>query len=422
MGVPYADPLWVSRGQSPYYQDKHVALRKKVRAFVDEHILPYCEEWEKSGSIPQEVITKFAQSGLMAASIFPLPIEYLDGIQLPGGISPSEWDEFCDLVVMDEIARCGYLGVIFGLACGNIIGLPPVIRFGTAEQKQKFIPDVVKGKTRFCLAVTEPDAGSDVAGITTTATRQGNKYVINGAKKWITNAIWADYCTAAVRTGGPGQKGISAIVIPLTLPGVTRKRIYNSGVSSSGSTYIEFDNVEVPIENLIGEENQGFRIIMSNFNHERAWLSCMALRLARVCLEDSYIYASRRETFGKKLLSNQIIRAKLATAGRELEAGQAYLEQLVYMLAQSLRTTGVEPVGIGGLLASSKVLSCRVLEQAVREAQQIMGGVGYSRGGRGGRVEQISRDVRVMVVGGGSEEILTELSLNQEMKALGSKL
>ncbi|CAH0046634.1 unnamed protein product [Clonostachys solani] len=433
MGVPYADPLWVSRGQSPYYQDKHVALRKKIRSFVDENILPCCEEWEASGSIPQEVIAKFAENGLMAASIFPLPSEYMDGIQLPGGISPSEWDEFCDLIVMDEIARCGYLGVIFGLACGNIIGLPPVIRFGTPEQKRKFIPDVLKGKTRFCLGVTEPDAGSDVAGITTTATRRGNKYVINGAKKWITNAIWADYCTAAVRTGGPGQKGISAIVIPLASPGITRKKLFNSGVSSSGSTYIEFDNVEVPIENLIGEENQGFRIIMSSitshtiilhghFNHERIWLSCMALRLARVCVEDSFIYASRRETFGKKLLSNQIIRAKVATVGRELEAGQAYLEQLVYMLAQSLRTTGVEPTGIGGLLASSKVLSCRVLEHAVREAQQIMGGVGYSRGGRGGRVEQISRDVRVMVVGGGSEEILTELSLNQEMKALGSKL
>uniref|UniRef100_A0A0B7K943 Acyl-CoA dehydrogenase n=1 Tax=Bionectria ochroleuca TaxID=29856 RepID=A0A0B7K943_BIOOC len=422
MGVPYADPLWVSRGQSPYYQDKHVALRKKVRSFVDENILPYCEEWETSGSIPQEVITKFAENGLMAASVFPLATEYMDDIQLPGGISPLEWDEFCDLIVMDEIARCGCLGVIWGLACGNIIGLPPVIRFGTPDQKRKFIPDVLKGKTRFCLGVTEPDAGSDVAGITTTATRQGNKYVINGAKKWITNAIWADYCTAAVRTGGPGQKGISAIVIPLTSAGITRKRLFNSGVSSSGSTYIEFDNVEVPIENLIGEENQGFRIIMSNFNHERTWLSCMALRLARVCIEDSFIYASRRETFGKKLLSNQIIRAKLANLGRELEAGQAYLEQLVYILAQSLRTTGVEPTGIGGLLASSKVLSCRVLEHAVREAQQIMGGVGYSKGGRGGRVEQISRDVRCMVVGGGSEEILTELSLNQEMKALDSKL
>lgn len=170
----------------------------------------------------------------MAASVFPLAPEYLDGIPLPGDVLPTEWDEFYDLILMDEIARCGYLGVVFGLACGNIIGLPPVIRFGTPEQKRRFLPDVFSGKTRFCLAVTEPDAGSDVAGITTTAVRRGDKYIVNGSKKWITNAVWADYCTAAVRTGGEGQGGISALVIRLDSPGVTRKRIFNSGVSSSG--------------------------------------------------------------------------------------------------------------------------------------------------------------------------------------------
>lgn len=140
--------------------------------------------------------------------------------------------------------------------------------------------------------------------------------------------------------------------------------------------------------------------------------------MARVCVEDSFEHAERRETFGKPLISNQIIRSKFASAGREIEAAHAYLEQLVHTLGSSLRQTGREPPGIGGLLASSKVLSCQVLERVAREAQQVMGGVGYSRGGRGGRVEQISRDVRVMVIGGGSEEILTDLSLNQEIKAL----
>lgn len=181
-----------------------------------------------------QAIRHYAQHGFMAASIFPLATEYMDDIQLPGGIPPSEWDELFDLIFMDEIARTGYLGIIFGLACGNIIGLPPVIRFGTAEQKRRWIPDVLKGNSRFCLGVTEPDAGSDVAGITTTAERKGNKYIVNGNKKWITNAIWADYVTTAVRTGPPGQKGISVLVIPLNSKGVTRKRLYNSGVSASG--------------------------------------------------------------------------------------------------------------------------------------------------------------------------------------------
>lgn len=170
----------------------------------------------------------------MAASIYPLAADYLGDLSLPGGIKPTEWDAFHDLIFMDEIARCGHLGVVFGLACGNVIGAPPVIRFGTPEQKKKFLPDILNGRKRFCLGVTEPDAGSDVAGLTTTAVRKGDKYIVNGNKKWITNGIWADYCTAAVRTGGPGQKGISVLVIPLTAAGVTRKKLYNSGVSSSG--------------------------------------------------------------------------------------------------------------------------------------------------------------------------------------------
>lgn len=184
--------------------------------------------------VSMKAVQHFAHAGFMAASVFPLAADYLDGISLPAGIKPSEWDAFHDLVFMDEIARCGYLGVIFGLACGNIIGAPPIIRFATEQQKRKYLPDILSGRKRFCLGVTEPDAGSDVAGITTTAERKGNKYIVNGNKKWITNAIWADYVTAAVRTGGPGQKGISVLIIPLSSPGVTRKRLFNSGVSASG--------------------------------------------------------------------------------------------------------------------------------------------------------------------------------------------
>ncbi|KAH8666220.1 acyl-CoA dehydrogenase/oxidase [Ilyonectria robusta] len=418
--APFADPLWYTRGNSPYYKESHIRLRDEVREYVSTHIAPNCEEWEKNGAVPLEASRHYAEAGFMAASIFPLPVEYLGNIRLPGGVKPSEWDEFHDLVFMDEVARCGYLGVFWGLACGNIIGAPPIFRFGTDSQKQKYVGDILSGKTRFCLAVTEPDAGSDVAGLTTTAVRNGNKYVVNGAKKWITNGLWADYCTAAVRTGGLGKEGISVLIIPLDAPGVTRKRIYNSGVSASGSTYIEFDDVEVPVENLIGEENRGFPIIMSNFNHERIWLAITALRLARVCAEDSYLHAIKRETFGKKLITNQVIRAKLSTAGRSIDSAHAYLEQLVFMQAESKRRNGCDPVGIGGLIANCKVLAGQVLERTNREAQQIMGGVGYSRQGRGSRVEQISRDLRVMVVGGGSEEILTELSINQEAKTLAA--
>jgi alkylation response protein AidB-like acyl-CoA dehydrogenase len=351
----------------------------------------------------------------MAVSVFPLATQYLTDQPLPGGISPTEWDSFHDLIVIDEIARCGYLGVIWALSCGNSIGAPPLIKHGTVAQKSKFLPDMYSGKTRFCLGVTEPDAGSDVAGLTTTAERRGDVYIVNGAKKWITNGIFADYVTAAVRTGGPERKGISALIIPLKAAGVTCRKMENSGVAASGSTYIEFDEVELPVGNLLGRENQGFEIIMSNFNHERLWLACTSLRMARVCAEDAWGYAAVRETFGRTLISNQVIRSKFSSMGRSLDAAHALMEELVYVIETKKQVGGEDP-WIGGLIANLKVLAGRTLEHVNREAQQVMGGAGYSKKGRGARIEQISRDVRVMVVGGGSEEILADLAVNQEMK------
>jgi alkylation response protein AidB-like acyl-CoA dehydrogenase len=196
----------------------------------------------------------------MAAAIYPMPANYLNGIRLPANIEADEWDGFHDLIVLDEVARCGYLGVIWGLACGNSIGAPPLINFGNEEQKERFLPKILNGSIRFCLAVTEPDgelpmlrpfplkpecwlllflslAGSDVAGLLTTAERRGDKYIVNGAKKWITNGVYADYCTAAVRTGGEGRSGVSALIIPLKAPGVTCRKMENSGVAASGKCF-----------------------------------------------------------------------------------------------------------------------------------------------------------------------------------------
>ncbi|KAK5989571.1 Acyl-CoA dehydrogenase AFT10-1 [Cladobotryum mycophilum] len=411
--VPFADPLWLSRGISPYYNNSHRQLQKETRAYVDAHILPFCEQWERQGSIPPEAFAEHARRGYMATAVYPLAKDYLLGQRLPGNVAPKEWDGFHQMIVLDEVARCGYLGVVWGLTGGNAIGAPPLVNHGNEQQKQQFLPSILSGKTRFCLAITEPDAGSDVAGITTTAERKGDKYIVNGAKKWITNGMFADYCTTAVRTGGKGRSGISALIIPLDAPGVTRRKMENSGVYASGSTYIEFDNVEVALSNLIGRENHGFEIIMSNFDHERLCLACISLRLARCCIEDAYVYASKRETFGRPLLTNQVIRSKFSASGRKVESAHALMEQLVYMAGEAGREAHM-----GGLFANLKVVAAQVLEFVNREAQQTMGGVGYSRNGRGARVEQISRDVRVMVIGGGSEEILTDLAFSQEERAL----
>ncbi|KAK6220703.1 hypothetical protein LQW54_001894 [Pestalotiopsis sp. IQ-011] len=413
---PFTEPLWVTRGASPYYQASHHRLQAEVERYVREYISPFCHEWEANGRIPDDVMVRHARLGYTAASIYPLATDYLGDQKLPAGISPQEWDGFHDLILIDGIARCGYLGVIWGLSCGNSIGAPPLVNFGNAAQKRKFLPGILDGTTRFCLGVTEPEAGSDVAGIATTAERRGNHYVVNGFKKWITNGIFADYCTAAVRTGGPGSKGVSALIIPLGTKGVNLRKLDNSGVNASGSTFIEFDDVEVPVENLLGRESEGFKIIMSNFNHERLWLACTSLRMARVCADDAWTHAMLRETFGKKLIENQAIRSKIALFGRSINSAHAWMEQIVYLIEQG-KTSGKDPL-IAGPIAGLKVLAAQVLEKVNREAQQVLGGLGYSKEGRGARIEQISRDVRVMAVGGGSEEILVDLAVSQDLKTV----
>jgi alkylation response protein AidB-like acyl-CoA dehydrogenase len=244
----------------------------------------------------------------------------------------------------------------------------------------------------------------------------GDHYIVNGAKKWITNALWADYCTTAVRTGEPGKRGISLLIVPLNSAGVMRRRIENSGVNASGSTFLSFDDVSVPASNLIGEENRGFPMIMSNFNPERLAMATAALRLARVCATDAYNYACERETFGAPLITRQSIRHKIAKFGQLIEPVQAFLDQLVFILETS-RKTGT-PVNVGGMTALLKVISTHALEKCVREAQQILGGAGYSKTGKGQRIEQISRDIRVYAVGGGSEEIMKELAVAEEIKDL----
>jgi len=188
-----------------------------------------------------------------------------------------------------------------------------------------------------------------------------------------------------VRTGGPGATGISVLIIPLAAPGVSRRQMFNSGVGASGSTFITFDDVLVPRENLLHKEGRGFEVIMSNFNPERKSIATACIRLSRVCVEDAWNHACIRETFGHKLIENPIIRAKFVRMGRMIEPAQAFLEQLTWLIELN-RKTGNDEVRIGGMTAMLKIVSTRCLEKCVREAQQIMGGLGYAKGGKGGRL------------------------------------
>lgn len=406
--LPFSEPSWYGAlgHTSPYYKDSHRRLRAFTREYVDSWIED-APEWEEKGQVPAEAYQRHSKLGFTACFIQPLEPEYISkaGITLPAGIPAQEWDSFHSMIVADELMRCGYLGVVWGLGGGNSIGGPPLVRFGSKELKDEILPDVLNGKKRMCLGVTEPQAGSDVAQLKATAlkSKDGSHYIVNGTKKWITNAIYADYVTAVVRTGSDdsGAGGISVLVIPLNLPGVERRKLKNSGVNASGSTLIILDNVKVPTRYLLGKEDQGFRIVMSNFNGERLALAIQATRMSRVCIQDAYSYACKRVVFGKALISQPVIRAKISDMGRAVERLQAWIEELGHQ-ANSLDKK-IGDFELAGKIALLKVESGRCLELVNREAQQILGGLSFQRGGNhdGARIEQISRDLRVMVVGGG---------------------
>lgn len=229
-------------------------------------------------------------------------------------VPPEKWDLFHEFVVTDEICRTGSGGFVWNQIGGYAIGLPPVMKYAQKALKERIVPGILAGDKRICLAITEPDAGSDVANLTCEAkkTEDGKHYIVNGEKKWITNGIWADYFTVAVRTGGPGMGGVSVLLIERS-EGVTTREMDCQGVHGSGTTYITFEDVKVPVENLIGRENAGFKVIMTNFNHERVGIIIQCNRFSRVLYEEAMKYANKRRTFGKKLIEHPVIRMKVRT-------------------------------------------------------------------------------------------------------------
>ncbi|KAK1072252.1 hypothetical protein LTR33_010281 [Friedmanniomyces endolithicus] len=409
--APWSEPAWSQGIPSPYYNDSHRKLRDSLRAYINEHILPYSLDWEAKGEAPRSEALKWAQSGFCFADV-PHPYRCKDSVG-PAGIPVDELDVFHTLISTDETSRVEG-GVMTSLGGASVIGVPPVIHHGTDEQKRKWLPGLASWETSFCLGITEPSGGSDLANIQTTAIKSpdGKFYTVNGWKKWITGAPWATFMTTAVRTGGPGLGGISVLVIPMDSPGLSWRRIPNSGQNAGGASLVELDEVKVPVENLLGIEGQGFRTIMVNFNRERYIMAVGCNRKARTCLTIAFQYAHTRETFGQPLIANQIIATKFSTLARYIESHWAWLEQIAYAVQQSAK--GWQEPDAAGRFALAKVQGGRILEMANREAQQVWGGAGYQKGGPGAAVEQMSRDLRMYVVGGGSEEILCDLALRQE--------
>ncbi|MGH6949409.1 MAG: acyl-CoA dehydrogenase family protein, partial [Vitreimonas sp.] len=370
------------RPPSPFFNESHRQWRDALRRFVERELMPQAAEWDEAGAVPREVFIKAGAFGLLGAGY---PEEY-------GGWREG-YDRFHGIVTSEELARIGAGGVTAALMVHGI-GLPPILALGAAEMKARVAPAVLRGEKQISLAITEPDAGSDVANLTTRAERRGDSYIVNGQKTYITGGMTSHYFTTAVRTGGPGAGGVSLLLIEADRKGVSRTPLKKQGWWASDTATIHFDDVEVPAENLIGAENAGFSGIMINFNGERLGMAAGAAALARVCIEEAASWAQQRKTFGKRLADHQVIRHKIAQMVQRVNATTAYLEHCAWRVQN-----GERPVADICLL---KVQATETLEFCAREAMQILGGGGYMRGGR---VERIYREVRVNAIGGGSEEI-----------------
>ncbi|MDX1580735.1 MAG: acyl-CoA dehydrogenase family protein [Alphaproteobacteria bacterium] len=377
-------------GKSPFLTDTHLAWRDQLRRFIKAELEPHIEEWEDAGEIPRELHKTAADFGLLQLGY---PEEY-------GGISEGI-DGFHKMITSDELGRMGAGGVYTGLLIHGI-GLPPVLAGGSEELKQRIAPAVLSGEKIIALGITEPSGGSDVANLQTRARREGDHYIVNGQKMFISAGMRADYLSAAVRTGGPGIGGISMMVIDMNQDGVSRTLLRKQGWHSSDTAAIYFDDARVPVENLIGEENAGFMHVMKNFNSERIGMAASCIGASKACLEDAITWAQERQTFGKRLIDHQVIRHKIAEMARHIKATQSFLELSIWRIEQ-----GEVRVDDLSLL---KVQATRTMEFCAREASQILGGASYLRGSR---VERIYREVRVNAIGGGSEEIMLDLAARQ---------
>lgn len=378
------------RPTCPWMGESHALWRDSVRAFITREIEPYVEDWEAAGRIPRDLYPKAAEAGLIGLG-YP---------QAYGGAG-TDTDPFHGIITSEELARIGAGGIAAALMIHGI-GLPPLMALGSDAIKQAVAPRVLSGERQISLGITEPSAGSDVAQIRTKAVRDGTGWRVNGTKTYITGGMTSKWLTTAVRTGEAGMKGISLLLIDLESEGVSRTELPKMGWWSSDTATLHFDDVFVPGENLLGEENLGFHGIMANFNGERFGMAAQAAAYARACIEDAVAWAQERQTFGKRLADHQVIRHKIASMAQRVWATTAMLDGLAFRVMQ-----GESPVAE---LAMLKVQATETMEFCAREAMQILGGAGFIRGHR---VERIYREVRVMAIGGGSEEIMRDLAARQ---------
>jgi acyl-CoA dehydrogenase len=378
-----------------YYTPEHRDFRESVRRFTSAELTPQATQWDEAGEFPRTLYQRAAEIGLLGMGF---PEEY-------GGIAGT--DTFHRLIACIELAQCGAGGILASLM-SHSIAAPPVAFLGSPALKARVLPDVLSGRKIAALAITEPGGGSDVAALKTSARRDGDDFIVDGEKTFITSGMRADYFTVAVRTdpSATGAKGISLLLIERDAPGFTRTELDKMGWWASDTAHLRFDGCRVPAANLLGPEGVGFRAIMYNFNAERYSIAAYSLGFAWACYQEALAWARERRTFGHRLVEHQVVRHRFVDMLSRIEASRALLEETAYRLDHA-------PPGDPATVAAVCMLknfATRTLQFCADGAVQTLGGMGYMRGTKS---ERIYREVKVNMIGGGAEEIMKDLAARQ---------
>jgi acyl-CoA dehydrogenase len=375
---------------NPFDTEERRAFREAVRRYTEEEIRPNADEWDERSECPRHV-----HEGLGAIGIYGFGIE-----EQYGGLGFD--DAFMRAAVAEELARCGATGIWAATTIRNV-STGPIATLANEEIKARVLPDILSGRGVSCLAVTEPSGGSDVANMKTSAVRDGDCYVLDGSKTFITGGMEGSCFVVAARTGDAGLGGISLFLVERDTPGFTQTPLDRKmGWWSSNTATLYFDNCRVPASHLLGEESRGFLAIMKNFNYERLSLACGALGMMKTCLDESISWARDRETFGQRLIDHQVIRHKIADMSAKIDMIESYQNQICWLINE--RDFPVEQI------SKLKFSATKALEFCASEAMQIFGGAAILRGNP---VERIYREAKVFAIGGGSEEIMRDLSVRQ---------
>jgi acyl-CoA dehydrogenase len=367
------------------FDESHELYRQTCLRFAREKIAPHVVEWEEAGTFPRELYREAALAGIL-------------GVSFPEQFGGGGGDLLHSMIMIEALLTGGSSGLVASL--GSLgIALPPVLLLGNDEQRLRFGPPALAGEKIAALAITEPGAGSDVAGITTRAERDGDSYVLNGSKLFITSGMRADFVTVLARTSADAHGGTTFFVVERGMPGFSASRaLKKTGWWASDTAELVFENVRVPVENRIGDEGSGFVALMKNFQNERLALATYGHATAEIVLADAIAYAKERRAFGRPLAGFQVTRHKLAKMATQVQAAKAFN----YSIAERVMAGEY----LVAEVSMAKNFSSEIAQSVCYEAVQILGGMGYMRETR---VERLSRDARLLPIGGGTTEIMNEI-------------